>query len=211
MVIFGPLSIIAGARLLPLRRDAYCMHMHAFRRQWTVEDLHDMPDDGQRYEVIDGELFVTPSPSADHQHALSLLFRLIADYVDRERIGHAFFSPSDITFSPRRAVQPDLFVVPLVNGRRPRFFSDMKQLMLAVEVLSPSTAHLDRVKKRKLYREEGVSEFWIVDTDARTFERSTPKDLNVEVLDIAVNWWPQAASAPFVLDVPAYFANVLDS
>jgi len=79
------------------------MHMHAFRRQWTVEDLHDMPDDGQRYEVIDGELFVTPSPSADHQHALSLLFRLIADYVDRERIGHAFFSPSDITFSPRRA------------------------------------------------------------------------------------------------------------
>ena len=170
-----------------------------------------MPDDGQRYEVIDGELFVTPSPSADHQHALSLLFRLIADYVDRERIGHAFFSPSDITFSPRRAVQPDLFVVPLVNGRRPRFFSDMKQLMLAVEVLSPSTAHLDRVKKRKLYREEAVSEFWIVDTDARTFERSTPKDLNVEVLDIAVNWWPQAASALFVLDVPAYFANVLDS
>ena len=170
-----------------------------------------MPDDGRRYEVIDGELFVTPSPSADHQHALSLLFRLIADYVDRERIGHAFFSPSDITFSPRRAVQPDLFVVPLVNGRRPRFFSDMKQLMLAVEVLSPSTAHLDRVKKRKLYREESVSEFWIVDTDARTFERSTPKDLNVEVLDIAVNWWPQAASAPFVLDVPAYFANVLDS
>src|SRR4029078_8671937 len=91
-----------GARLLTLRRNAYCMHMHAFRRQWTVEDLHDLPDDGQRYEVIDGELFVTPSPSADHQHALSLLFRLIADYLDRERIGHPFFSPSDITFSPRR-------------------------------------------------------------------------------------------------------------
>lgn len=170
-----------------------------------------MPDDGQRYEVIDGELFVTPSPSADHQHALSVLFRLIAEYLDRERIGHAFFSPSDITFSPRRAVQPDMFVVPLMNGRRPRSFSDIKHLMLAVEVLSPSTAHLDRVKKRKLYREERVSEFWIVDMDARTFERSTPTDFNVEVLDIAVTWWPQGASTPFVLDVPAYFAQVLDS
>jgi Uma2 family endonuclease len=187
------------------------MHMHAFRRQWTVEDLHDMPDDGQRYEVIDGELFVTPSPSADHQHALSLLFRLIADYVDRERIGHAFFSPSDITFSPRRAGSAG----PVRRAARewPSAAIIRRHEAANVSRRGPvtSTAHLDRVKKRKLYREEGVSEFWIVDTDARTFERSTPSELNVELVDIAMKWWPQGASTPLVLDVPAYFAKVLDS
>ena len=186
------------------------MHMHALGRQWTADDLLDMPDDGQRYEVIDGELFVTPSPAADHQVALSILFRLIADYVERERIGVAFFSPSDITFSPRRSVQPDMFVVPFVEGRRPRKFRDMKHLLLAVEVLSPSTARLDRVKKRVLYREEGVEEFWIVDLDARTIERSTPADARVDVLDAAVGWLPAGASMPFQLDIPEYFGRVLD-
>jgi len=174
------------------------MHMHAFRREWTTDDLLDMPDDGQRYEVIDGELFVTPAPSWDHQAALGVLHLRLADYLERERVGYVFFSPADITFSPRRAVQPDLFVVPGVDGRRPRSFSEMRRLILAVEVLSPSTARLDRVKKRKLYRDEGVSEFWIVDMEARTFERSTPSDSNVEVLDAALDWRPKGASTPFL-------------
>ena len=186
------------------------MHMHAFSRQWTADDLQDMPDDGQRYEVIDGELFVTPSPSSDHQRALKDLFLRINEYVERERIGEALFSPSDITFSPRRAVQPDLFVVPLVEGRRLRQFREMKHLLLAVEVLSPSSARLDRVKKRILYREEGVEEFWIVDLDARTFERSTPADARVDVLDASLTWLPNGASKPFELDIADYFARVLD-
>ena len=186
------------------------MHMHAFSRQWTADDLQDMPDDGQRYEVIDGELFVTPSPSADHQRALRDLFRRLDEYVERERVGEALFSPSDITFSPRRAVQPDLFVVPFVEGRRPRQFREMKHLLLAAEVLSPSTARLDRVKKRALYREEGVEEFWIVDLDARMFERSTPADSRVDVLDVSLRWFPSGASTPFELDIADYFAKVLD-
>jgi Uma2 family endonuclease len=184
--------------------------MRAISRQWTAVDLLDIPDDGQRYEVIDGELFVTPLPSADHQEALSVLFRLVADYVDKERVGHAFFSPSEITFSPRRAVQPDFFVVPLIGGRRPREFREMKHLLLAVEVLSPRTARLDRVKKRALYREEGVEEFWIIDLDSRAFERSTPADPRVDVLDVSLTWSPNGASTPFELDIPEYFARVLD-
>ena len=151
--------------------------MPAFRRQWTVDDLQDLPDDGQRYEVIDGELFVTPSPSYDHQDGVG---------------------------------EPDVFVVPLVSGRRPKSFSEVRQLLLAVEVLSPSTARQDRVVKRALYRDEGVPEFWIVDMDSRTFERSTPADARVDVLDTRVEWLPEGASTPFLLDVPAYFAEVLD-
>jgi Uma2 family endonuclease len=187
------------------------MHMPAFRRQWTVDDLQDLPDDGQRYEVIDGELFVTPAPSFVHQRALAILYRRIADYLDRERIGYVFFAPADIVFSPERGVQPDLFVVPPVDGRSPRSFAEAKRLLLAIEALSPSTARLDRVVKRALYRDEGVPDFWIVDLDARTFERSTPADARVAVHDERIEWRPAGATAPLAIDLVAYFAEVLDA
>jgi Uma2 family endonuclease len=187
------------------------MHMPAFRRQWTVDDLQDLPDDGQRYEVIDGELFVTPAPSYTHQRALGVLHRLIADYLDREPIGFVLFAPADVTFSPKRSVQPDLFVVPGVGGRPPKSFADVKRLLLAAEVLSPSTGRADRVVKRALYRAEGVAEFWIIDLDSRTFDRSTPADSRIDVLDERVEWMPDGASAPLVIDVAAYFAAVLDA
>ncbi|HEV8214473.1 MAG TPA: Uma2 family endonuclease [Gemmatimonadaceae bacterium] len=185
--------------------------MPAFRRQWTVDDLLDLPDDGQRYEVIDGELFVTPAPSIMHQRALGVLFRLIADYLDRERVGYVYFAPADVIFSPKRGVQPDLLVLPGIAGRSPRSFDEVKRLLLAVEVLSPSTARLDRVVKRALYRDEGVPEFWIVDLESRTFERSTPADSRVEVLDERIEWMPAGASAPLVIDIVRYFENVLEA
>ena len=187
------------------------MHMPAFRRQWTVDDLQDLPDDGQRYEVIDGELFVTPSPSARHQRALGLLHRRVADYLDREPVGYVFFAPAEIVFSSGRGVQPDLFVAPGVGGRSPESFADVKQLLLAVEVLSPSTARADRVVKRALYRDERVPEFWIVDLDSRTFERSTPADPRVEMSEDRIEWMPEGASSPLAIDVAAYFAEVLDA
>jgi Uma2 family endonuclease len=185
--------------------------MPAFRREWTVDDLQGLPDDGQRYEVIDGELFVTPAPSFSHQRVLGILHRLIADYLDRERVGYVFFAPADVIFSSARGVQPDLFVVPGVGGRSPKSFGEVKRLLLAVEASSPSTARADRVVKRALYRDEGVPEFWIIDLDARTFERSTPADLRTEVLDARVEWLPPGASSPLVIDVPAFFAEALDA
>jgi Uma2 family endonuclease len=186
------------------------MHMLASKRQWTVDDLQGLPDDGQRYEIIDGELFVTSAPSSMHQRALGVLYRLIADYLDRERVGYVYFAPADVIFSPKRAVQPDLFVTPAVDGRAPRSYAEMKGLTLAVEVLSPSTARLDRVVKRALYRDEGVPEFWVVDMDARTIEKSTPNDLRVDVFDERIEWMPEGASVPLVIDVGAYFTEVLE-
>ena len=120
--------------------------MPMLKRHWTVDDLADLPDDGQRYEVIDGELFVTPSPSARHQAALAELFVLLREYLSRERVGYAYFAPADVIFSPTRAVQPDLLVLPLINGRRPDQFGNVGRLLFAAEVLSPSTARADRVK-----------------------------------------------------------------
>ena len=186
------------------------MHMLTITRQWTADDLQDLPDDGNRYEVIDGELFVSPAPSLNHQAAVGRLYRILADYLDRQRIAFPYVSPADITFSPTRAVQPDVFVVPLVNGRRPRAFVEVGRLLVAAEVLSPSTARADRVAKRTLFRDERVSEYWIIDLDARTVERSTPDDPRPEVLAERLEWFPDGASEPLVVDLVEYFARVLD-
>ena len=180
------------------------------KRHWTVDDLADLPDDGQRYEIIDGELFVTPSPSARHQAALAELYVLLREYLSRERVGYAYFAPADVIFSPTRAVQPDLLVLPLINGRRPDQFGNVGRLLFAAEVLSPSTARADRVAKRTMFRDEGVAEYWIVDLDARTVERSTPADPRVDVLVDRIEWFPAGAASPLVVDLADYFTRVLD-
>lgn len=186
------------------------MHMPTLKRRWTVADLDDLPDDGNRYEVIDGELFVTPSPSARHQDAVGELYSLLKEYLAAEPVGHAYVSPGELVFSPHRGVQPDIFVVPLADGRRPESFGDVKRLLLAVEVLSPSTARADRVAKRTLYRDVGVPEYWIVDLDARTIERSTPGDSRPEILVDRLEWRPDGAAQPMVVDLEVYFRAVLD-
>jgi len=187
------------------------MHMPNLKRQWTAAERDELPDDGNRYEIIDGELFVTPAPALRHQEAALTLYRALAEYLERNRVGHAFAAPADIVFSPRRAVQPDLLVLPLFNGRRPEHFDNVRRLLLAVEVLSPSTARADRVAKRTLFREEDVPEYWVVDLDARTFERSTPFEPRAEVLVERLEWLPEGASEPFVLDLVKYFEKVLDA
>ena len=186
------------------------MSMPTLKRQWTVADLEDLPDDGNRYEVIDGELFVTPAPTWTHQRAIDAIHRLVGDYLAEQRLGFALFAPADVVFSPKRGVQPDVFAVPAVDGRYPKSFDDVKRLLLALEVLSPSTARADRVAKRTLFRDERVPEYWIVDLDSRTVERSTPDEARPEILSEQLTWLPEGATEPLVIDLPAYFARVLD-
>jgi len=179
------------------------------RFDWTAEMVRALPDDGKRYEVLDGELFVTPVPSADHQEALIVLFRTLDPYVREHRIGHLMLSPADIEFSPKRLVQPDLFVAPLVEGKRPRKWRDVHGLVLAVEGLSPSTARADRQVKSKIYMDEDVGEYWIVDLDARVFERWRKDESRPEILAEALGWQPRADVPPLEIELVAYFAKVL--
>ena len=187
------------------------MHMLTVKREWTADELSELPDDGNRYEIIDGELFVSPSPALRHQEAVYRLHQILAGYLERERVGHAFSSPADIVFSPRRAVQPDVFVAPLVGGRLPDSWREVKQLLVAAVVMSPSTARSDRVAKRTMFRDEGVPEYWIVDLYARTFERSTPLEPRPEILADRLEWFPAGATEPLVIDLVAYFELVLDT
>jgi Uma2 family endonuclease len=98
----------------------------------------------------------------------------------------------------------------LVGGRRPRRWSDITRLLLAVEVLSPSTARADRTVKRRLFQRVGVPEYWIVDVEARLVERWRPGDARPEIVTDALAWQPEPAHAPLVIDLPTLFAAILD-
>ncbi len=175
---------------------------------WTAEMVRALPDDGKRYEVIDGELFVTPAPTWRHGDAVLALVRLLDGYLREHAIGHLKIAPQDVEFDRRNLVEPDLFVVPLVEGRKPSEWSEVRRLLLVVEVLSPGTARADRLRKRALYQREQVPDYWIVDADARVLERWRPGDDRPEILDEQLVWQPARDVPALIIDLPPYFAEV---
>lgn len=177
------------------------------RHDWTVEQLAALPDDGNRYEVVDGELLVSPSPSLLHQMAVGELLVLLREHARRHDL-LCLVAPADITFSPRRLVQPDVLVAPFVNGRQPSRLEQIRHLALAVEVLSPATARADRYVKRRLYQGEGVDEYWIVEPEARLVERWRPGDDEPDVLVESLAWTARQGGEPLVIDLGAYFRRV---
>jgi Uma2 family endonuclease len=180
------------------------MAMPAPTLEWTADMARALPDDGQRYEVLDGALFVTPAPSTRHQWIVGALYRALFDYTAVHRIGRAMLSPADIQFSPRRLVQPDVFVTPWTD-RLPASWREISTLLLAIEVLSPTTARADRHVKRRLYQQERVAEYWIVDPDARLIERWRPEDTRPELCDASITWAPREDAPPLTIAFDAVF------
>lgn len=187
------------------------MGMPALRkRHWTAADVRSIIDESRhwpRYELLDGELLVTPAPTPAHQIAIGELFTSLFEYCKREDIGIALMSPADIELAPETIMQPDIFVVPndVIPADEPLVWPNVSRLLLAVEVLSPSTFRRDRVAKRDFYLANGVEEYWIVDASARIFERWTSTRDTPDLRADRLAWRPPGSSAPFVLDVPAFF------
>jgi Uma2 family endonuclease len=157
---------------------------------------------------VDGELLVNPSPRLSHQWAIGALFEALSVYCRQHRIGAVGMAPSDFELDRYTLVQPDLFVVPLVGGRRPVTAQELGPPLLFIEVLSPSTARADRVLKRRRYQRHGVPD-WIVDIDARLVEVWTPDAERPEVIAGTLTWRPAGAPAPCALDLDALFAEAL--
>lgn len=196
---------LKGATLPPLRRRAYAMGMPAHDTQWTADMARALPDDGNRYEVLDGELFVTPAPSLRHQAVLANLFAALHRYVAHHRLGWVWWSPADLQFSPRRLLQPDLFVVPDRGQGAPQTWDHVKEFLLVVEALSPATARADRRIKRPIYQSQGIPEFWILDIDARLLERWRPGDDRPEVITDVLQWQPTPGVAPLQIALDDVF------
>ena len=183
------------------------MGMPQAAETWTAERIRALPDDGLRHEVVDGEHLVTPAPRLVHQRAVRLLQRRLSDYAVAQGLGECFASPADVEFDPHTMVQPDVFVT---ANRRAKTWLEILPLRLAVEILSPSSARADRIVKRRRLQRAGVPEYWIVDLDARLVERWRPGDKRPEVLEERLPWQPEGTAEPLVVDLEAFFREVLD-
>ena len=177
------------------------------QHDWTLERLRELPDDGNRYEIIDGVLYVTPAPRPRHQLALSLLYDRLQPYAVALGL-RVLWSPSEIAYSERTVVQPDLFAFVYTRGMPLLEWYEVQPLQLVIEALSPSTRLRDRTIKRDLYVSQGVPEYWIIDTDLNDIERSRPDGSAAERLDTQLIWQPVAGRPPLTIDLVNFFGEV---
>ena len=172
---------------------------------YTADMVRALPDDGNRYEVVHGELLVTPSPRELHQRVHLRLVLELGKYLERyPAAGALYSSPADISWTPDTLVQPDLFVAALDEARTGDW-SRFRTLLLAVEVLSPSSVRQDRFTKRRLYQEVGVATYWVVDADARAVEVWTPQAFFPRVETAALSWHPAGASEKLTITLESLF------
>lgn len=193
------------------RRAEHIMGMPAVGdRRWTVAEVRALPEEpGKRFEVVDGELLVSPGPTFAHQRVKAEFQALLRAYLEKWRVADVLDGPAEIEADVHTLVQPDVFVLPLVDERRPRDWAEVNRALLIIEVLSPSTARYDRVKKRHRYQRLGA-EYWIADPGARLIERWMPDDERPAMFDDRISWQPEGAGEPISIDLVKLFARALD-
>ena len=171
------------------------MYMAIETRRWTLEEMHALPEDGNKYELIYGELLVTPAPTNAHETIAARLSAILTPYVQTHRLGMVFHPRAVLRLGNRVEVEPDLMVrQPHPDPHGPWETAPMP--ILVVEVLSPSTRTHDVGSKRKVYIDEArIAEYWIVDGDERTLTSFAPGRPDVVLRD-QVTWHPSGASEP---------------
>jgi len=138
--------------------------------KFTYEDLKLIPPDRNRYEIVDGELFVSPAPKTLHQRVVANLLTMLHQHVRRRRLGEVFVAPVDVVFAKGTVLEPDVL---FISTSRLHYIGEDNLSGppdLAVEVISESTKRLDREVKLKQYAVYGVSEYWMVDPDGNSVE-----------------------------------------
>lgn len=183
------------------------------RTRLTYGDYCLVPDDGRRYELLEGQLHVTPAPSPAHQHVSKRLFVILLRYFDEGGRGYVFYAPIDVILAEDDVVQPDHVVVQDAAQISGRGIEGAPALL--VEVISPSRADYDRTVKAQRYAARGVPHYWIVDPEARRLEcfrlregryeleAAGTEDEAVDVLDfpglripLAMLWFGMPGSSP---------------
>jgi len=133
--------------------------------QWTYEDYLAFPEDGKRHEIIEGERFMSPSPTTKHQKISRRLLYVLEDYFRRTKAGEVFDAPMDVVLSDIAIVEPDLLVV---LAARASIITD-KNIQgapdIVIEIISETSRKTDEITKKKLYERYGVLEYWVVDPE----------------------------------------------
>ena len=182
------------------------MGMPDIARRYTVDEVLAFPDDGNRYELVDGELLVTPAPGLPHQVVLARLHQQLANYLADYPDAMVLFSPADISWDREKLVQPDLFVIPAAEASSS--WKTVQTLLLAAEVVSPSSARGDRLVKRGLYQRQGVGTYWIVDPDAALVEVWHPEDDRPEIVTDTLLWRVTPDAEEVAIEFAALFGEL---
>jgi Uma2 family endonuclease len=171
---------------------------------WTREDLERFPRDGNRYEVLDGELLVTPQAAADHQYVSLRLGAALYNYCNSHGTGLAM-GPGAVIFG-KSELQPDLEVLPAGLHLRGKKWEALPYPTLAVEILSPFSASRarDLDTKRKAYLELGIPVYWVVDLDKRCVHVWSNGRAETIVTDV-LHWHPDPAIVAFRLPLDELF------
>ena len=142
--------------------------MSAIPALFNYEDLQQAPDDGQRYEILSGELIVSPSPLFNHQLVVNRLNVLLATYIWQRRLGEVIMAPMDVVLSPYTVVQPDVLFIATEHQDRIRRRGVHGAPDLVVEVIAQGSLARDVVRKAALYADAGIPEYWTVDYRQRS-------------------------------------------
>lgn len=182
------------------------MAMAATTSAWTLAELDRLPDDGNKYELIDGELFVTPAPSPAHEQLVSGLYALLFSFVRAEKLGK-IYTPRAVVRTSGSEVEPDLMVRP-ATATLPKKWDEMPTPSLVVEILSRTTRRRDQEQKRRFYLRIGVAEYWMVDRWNRSICAVRPDSEDL-IADSLLEWRPASARETLHIDVAAYFDEAL--
>lgn len=179
----------------------------AATKVWTLEELHSLPDDGNKYELIHGELFVTPAPSPRHERLADSLHAILQPYVTAHRLGQ-IQRPRAVIVIRGSEVEPDLMVRP-EQRPIPTDWEHAVLPILVVEIASDATRRRDRTQKHDWYREVEIPEYWMIDGDDRSVRVARPGREDLVERD-RVEWQPTGAKEGLVIQLKTYFAEALD-
>lgn len=138
----------------------------------TYDDYRNLPNDGKRYEIIGGELLMTPAPSTIHQRILRKLLIALTNHIDNNNLGEVLCSPVDVVLSMTDVVQPDLVFIAKERSQIITKKNIVDAPDLVIEILSENTAVIDQGQKKKLYEKYGVKEYWIADPETQSIEQN---------------------------------------
>jgi Uma2 family endonuclease len=179
-------------------------------RGWTYEEFARLPDDGNRYEVIAGDLYVTPPPDTSHQEASARFFMKLRGFADEHGVGQVLYAPTAVIFADGDYLEPDILFLRSERQhlRTRRGIEGPPDLV--VEVLSPTTSKQDRGIKRERYALYGVPEYWLIDPDrgrVEVYRLQEDPDRSTVVTDW-LRWEPVEGGPVLVLNVSQLLAGL---
>ena len=178
--------------------------------QWTYNDYAALPNDGKRYEIVNGVLYMTPSPSIPHQKISGRFFYHLFTHIELAGLGTVLTAPADVILSPKNVLQPDVFVVLNAGLDKIKELHVVGAPDLVVEIASPSTAIHDRNRKYRVYAKAGVPEYWIAEPGTRTIEVLVLEDGEYQSLGVfrGQATLPSKVVSDLPVSVDEFFASV---